>query len=259
MSTVGRLADKVVVITGTGGGQGRAASLAFAREGAKVVGCGRNAENAAATVEMVRAAGGEMISLAPLDLTDEAAAAELIAAAVKEFGGLDILYNNAGEPRFGTPGEMTTEDWMFTLRHELDLVFFVTRAAWPHLIESGNGAIVNVASIAGVIGVRNQPQTAHAATKMGVIGMTRQLAAEGAGHGIRVNCVSPGLIDTPATSAMIGMGDDGPLGEFIAGLPLARAGRAEEVALAALFLASDEASYITGVNLVVDGGSSVLI
>lgn len=256
---MGRLEGKVVVITGTGGGQGRAASLAFAREGARVVGCGRNADNAAETVEMVRAAGGEMISLAPLDLTDEDAATELIAAAVERFGRLDVLYNNAGEPRFGTPGEMPTEDWTFTLRHELDLVFFLTRAAWPHLIESGTAAIVNVASIAGIVGVRNQPQTAHAATKMGVIGMTRQLAAEGARFGIRVNCVSPGLIDTPATAAMIGMGDDGPLGEFIAGLPLQRAGRAEEVALAALFLASDEASYITGVNLVVDGGSSVLM
>jgi meso-butanediol dehydrogenase / (S,S)-butanediol dehydrogenase / diacetyl reductase len=256
---MGRLQDKVVVITGTGGGQGRAASLLFAREGARIVGCGRNADNAAETVEMVQAAGCEMISVAPTDLTEESAADELIAAAVEEFGGVDVLYNNAGEPRFGAPGEMTTEDWMFTLRHELDLVFFATRAAWPHLIESDGAAIVNVASIAGIVGVRNQPQTAHAATKMGVIGMTRQLAAEGAGHGIRVNCVSPGLIDTPATSAMIGMGDDGPLGEFIAGLPLGRAGRAEEVALAALFLASDEASYITGVNLVVDGGSSVLM
>jgi len=256
---MGRLDGKVAVITGTGGGQGRAAALAFAREGAKVVGCGRNAENAQETVRMVTAAGGQMISAAPLDLTDNDAVVDWIAGAAEHFGGIDILYNNAGEPRFGTPGAMSLEDWHFTVSHELDLVFYTCRAAWPHLIASRAASIVNVASIAGIIGVRDQPQTAHAATKMGVIGMTRQLAAEGAPLGIRANVVSPGLIDTPATAHFIAMGADGPLGDFMARLPLGRPGRAEEVVNAALFFASDESSYITGTNLVVDGGSSVLM
>jgi len=256
---MGRLDGKVAVITGTGGGQGRAAALAFAREGATVVGCGRNADNAQATVEAVRAAGGEMISTAPLDLCDNDMVVEWIEYAVSTLGHIDVLYNNAGEPRFGTPGEMPLEDWHFTVRHELDIVFHTCRAAWPHLIAADRASIVNVASIAGIVGVRDQPQTAHAATKMGVIGMTRQLAAEGASLGIRVNVVSPGLIDTPATAHFIAMGDEGPLGDFMDRLPLKRAGRAEEVVNAALFLASDEASYITGVNLVVDGGSSVLM
>jgi meso-butanediol dehydrogenase/(S,S)-butanediol dehydrogenase/diacetyl reductase len=255
---MGRLSGKVAVITGTGGGQGRAAALAFAREGARVVGCGRNAANAQETAELVRAAGGEMLSTV-LDLTDHQAVAAWIDEAAGTFGGIDVLYNNAGEPRFGTPGAMTVEDWRFTVGHELDLVFYACRAAWPHLEARDGASIVNVASIAGIVGVRDQPQTAHAATKMGVIGMTRQMAAEGAPLGIRVNCVSPGLIDTPATSSFIAMGDDGPLADFMQRLPLGRAGRAEEVVNAALFLASDEASYITGVNLVVDGGSSVLM
>jgi NAD(P)-dependent dehydrogenase (short-subunit alcohol dehydrogenase family) len=256
---MGRLEGKVAVITGTGGGQGRAAAIAFAREGATVVGCGRNAANAQETVELVRAAGGQMTNAAPLDLGDSEAVAAWISSVGDEFGRIDVLYNNAGEPRFGPPGEMAIEDWHFTVRNELDLVFYTCRAAWPHLVASEAASIVNVASIAGTVGVRDQPQTAHAATKMGIIGMTRQLAAEGARLGIRVNVISPGLIDTPATAHFIAMGDDGPLGDFMGRLPLGRAGRPEEVVNAALFLASDESSYVTGTNLVVDGGSSVIM
>jgi meso-butanediol dehydrogenase / (S,S)-butanediol dehydrogenase / diacetyl reductase len=200
-----------------------------------------------------------MISTAPLDLCDNDMVVEWVETAVSSLGHIDVLYNNAGEPRFGTPGEMSLEDWHFTMRNELDLVFHTCRAAWSHLVAADRASIVNVASIAGIVGVRDQPQAAHAATKMGVIGLTRQLAAEGASLGIRANVVSPGLIDTPATAHFIGMGDDGPLGDFMDRLPLGRPGRAEEVVNAALFLASDEASYITGVNLVVDGGSSVLM
>jgi NAD(P)-dependent dehydrogenase (short-subunit alcohol dehydrogenase family) len=256
---VGRLDGKVAVITGTGGGQGRAAAIAFAREGARVVGCGRNAENAEETVALVRAEGGEMVSSHPLDLVDSDQVAAWIDDAVARFGGIDILYNNAGEPRFGRPGEMALEDWSFTLRHELDLVYYACRAAWPHLAARAGASIVNVASIAGIVGLRDQPQTAHAATKHGVLGMTRQLAAEGAPLGIRVNAVSPGLIDTPAVTEFIALGADGPLGPFLRTLPLGRPGRPEEVVNAALFLASDESSYVTGTNIVVDGGSSVLM
>jgi NAD(P)-dependent dehydrogenase (short-subunit alcohol dehydrogenase family) len=256
---VGRLDGKVAVITGTSGGQGRAAALAFAREGARVIACARNAQGAQETAAMVRAAGGEIDSTAPLDLCDNDAVVTWIERVAADHGGIDILYNNAGEPRFGSVGEMAIEDWHFTIRHELDLMYFTTRAAWPHLARSRSGAsLVNIASIAGIVGLRDQPQTAHAASKHGVVGMTLQMAAEGAPLGIRANSVSPGLIDTPATTDFIAMGEEGPLGTFMRRLPLGRAGRAEEVVNAALFLASDEASYITGVNLVVDGGSSVL-
>jgi NAD(P)-dependent dehydrogenase (short-subunit alcohol dehydrogenase family) len=255
---MGRLDGKVAVITGSSSGQGAVAAQAFAREGAIIVGCGRSAEKSHATAELVRAAGGEMLSTA-LDLTDHAAVAAWIAQAADRYGHIDILYNNAGEPRFGPPDAMSVEDWRFTISNELDIVFFTTRAAWPHLARSAGASIVNVASIAGMIGVAGLPQSAHAATKHGIVGLTRQLAAEGAPLGIRVNCLSPGLIDTPATSPFIQMGPEGPLGQFMGRLPLGRPGRSEEVVQAALFLASDEASYITGVNLPVDGGSNVLM
>jgi meso-butanediol dehydrogenase/(S,S)-butanediol dehydrogenase/diacetyl reductase len=256
---MGRFDGKVVVITGTSSGQGAIAAQAFAREGATIVGCGRSAEKAQATAELVRADGGEMLSAA-LDLTDPDAVAGWIGDAVDRYGRIDILYNNAGEPRFGPPDVMSVADWRFTISNELDIVFHTTRVAWPHLARGNGGAsIINVASIAGMVGVAGLPQSAHAATKHGIVGLTRQFAAEGAPLGIRANCISPGLIDTPATSPFIQMGADGPLGQFMGRLPLGRPGRSEEVVRAALFLASDDASYITGVNLPVDGGVTVLM
>jgi meso-butanediol dehydrogenase/(S,S)-butanediol dehydrogenase/diacetyl reductase len=256
---MGRLEGKVALITGTSTGQGREAAVAFAREGATVLGCARRAENAEGTLERLAAEGLEMHSTSPLDLCDYEAVADWIGGAVTEFGGIDILYNNAGEPKFGTPGEMPLDDWHYTIHHELDITYHTVRAAWPHLIARGSASIVNVASISGVVGVRTLPQAAHAATKMGIIGLTRQLAAEGAPHGIRANCVTPGLIDTPATREFIAMGDAGPLSTLMSRLPMSRPGRPEEVVGASLFLASDEASYVTGANIVVDGGLSVLL
>ena len=255
---MGRLEGKVAVITGTSSGQGRCAALAFAREGATVIGCGRNEARAAQTLELVTSAGGRMQSSAPLDLGDHGAVKDWLDAVAAEHGRIDVLYNNAGDPRFGPVAEMSVEDWDYTIRNELDMYFYTCRAAWPHLLSSGRASIVNVASIAGTVGVAALPQSAHAATKMGIIGFTRQLAAEGAQHGIRANVVSPGLIDTPATNGFIEMGQGGPLGPFMGKIPLGRPGRPEEVVPAALFLASDEASYITGINLIVDGGSTVL-
>jgi NAD(P)-dependent dehydrogenase (short-subunit alcohol dehydrogenase family) len=173
-------------------------------------------------------------------------------------GGIDILYNNAGEPKFGPIGEMSVEDYLFTVRNEMDQYFYAVTAAWPHLVKSGNAAIVSTGSISGIIGVRTLPQTAHAMTKAGIIGMTHQLAAEGARLGIRANTVSPGLIYTPATSPFVDLGDKGPLATFLDQLPMGRPGRPDEIVNAALFLASDEASYITGQNLVVDGGATTM-
>jgi meso-butanediol dehydrogenase/(S,S)-butanediol dehydrogenase/diacetyl reductase len=255
---MGRLEGKVAVITGTSSGQGRAAAVSFAREGAIVVGCGRDEARARETAELVEAEGGVMDSTAPIDLCDADQVADWLDRVARDHGGIDILYNNAGEPRLGPIEQTSVEDWDFTVRHELDIVFYTCRAAWAHLAARGNASIVNVASIAGTIGVGGLPQSAHAATKMGTIGFTRQLAAEGAPLGIRANTVSPGLIDTPATDQFIAMGPEGPLGKLMSQIPLGRPGRPEEVVPAALFLASDEASYVTGINIVVDGGITVL-
>jgi NAD(P)-dependent dehydrogenase (short-subunit alcohol dehydrogenase family) len=150
------------------------------------------------------------------------------------------------------------EEWDFVLRHELDVVLFPVKHAWKHLKQSGNAAVVLVGSTAGMTGSLTNARVAHTVTKGGVIAMTRQLAAEGAAYGIRVNCVSPGMVATPATRGDL-LAADHPMRHIAAAIPLGRVGRPEEVARCALFLASDEASYVTGANLVVDGGWSAVL
>jgi NAD(P)-dependent dehydrogenase (short-subunit alcohol dehydrogenase family) len=253
---MGRLTGKVALITGIGGGMGRQAAITFAREGAKVVGCDLFADGADETVRMVRAAGGEIENFAPVDLSDAAAAARWVEDAAAVFGGVDILYNNASTPRFGPIDSLSIEDWDFTIDNELNLVFYVTKAAWPHLI-ARRGVVINVGSIAGTRGVEFMAQNAHGTAKAGVINLTQQLAVEGGKHGVRVVCVSPGFTVTPSTAWLVESGPQ-PFKDNIARIPLGRVGQPEDVVNAALFLASDEATWITGINLVVDGGGSVL-
>jgi len=253
----GRLHGKVALITGTGGGQGRAAALLFAAEGAIVVGGDLKSDSSQETVELVRAAGGAITSVHPGDFAERAEVEAWISSAVAERGRIDVLYNNASAPRFRSIADMSVEDWQSTIRNELDLIFHVTQAAWPYLIAAGGGAIVNVASMQGINAIRHAPGGfAHAATKHGVIGLTRELAAEGGPHGIRVNAVSPGLILTPATAPMLEVPRMAEA--FLAHQLVQRLGQPEDIARAALFLASDDASFITGENLVVDGGYTIV-
>jgi NAD(P)-dependent dehydrogenase (short-subunit alcohol dehydrogenase family) len=254
----GRLQGKVALITGTAGGQGRAAALLFAAEGATVVGTDLDAAGAAETVELVRVAGGVMDSTHPLDLGDEDLVRAWVGAAVERHGGIDVLYNNAGATRFSPVAETSYADWSFVLRNELDIVFLATKAAWPHLVARGGGCVLLVGSTAGITGSVTNPRIAHTATKGGVVAMTRQLAAEGAPHGIRANCISPGMIRTPATEGDL-LAADSPMRTIARAIPLGRIGAPEEVVRCALFLASDEASYVTGANLVVDGGWSAVL
>lgn len=251
----GRLEGKVALITGTAGGQGRAAAELFAREGARVAGCDVKVDEAEETVEMVTAAGGEMVSRQPVDLADGEQVDEWISFAVKEFGGFDILYNNASAPKFNHISEMTWDEWSFTIRNELDLIYWACHLAWPHLVERGGGAIVNTASTAGLIGFPTLGDFAHAATKGGVIALTRQLASEGAEVGIRANSISPGFVLSPATAPMM---DDPEFAESMKQIldahMIKRPGQPEDIAYAALYLASDEASWVTGANFVIDGG-----
>src|SRR5712692_676065 len=163
----GRLAGKVAFISGVGRGQGRVAALMFAAEGASVVGCDIDASSATKTGELVDAAGGQMWSFGSVDLGDPPAAAEWIEHGVRAAGGIDVLYNNAGAVRFGRIEEATPADWEFTIRNELDLVFFVTRAAWPHLIKRGGGSIINIASGSALRGAMYAGAAAHAAAKGG--------------------------------------------------------------------------------------------
>ncbi|WP_420124769.1 SDR family NAD(P)-dependent oxidoreductase [Nakamurella sp.] len=257
-SPSGRLAGKVAVITGTGGGQGRAAARLFAAEGATVVGCDLKAAGASETAELVRRDGGRMDSTAPVDLTDEDAVRGWIDETAARHGRIDILYNNAGATRFARIQDQTYQDWLFTLRNELDVVFLATKHAWPHL-QRGGGSVILVGSTAGLTGSLTLMRSAHSATKGGVIAMTRQLAAEGAAFGIRVNCISPGMVLSPATANDIFGDRRHPMYGIRDHIPLGRIGTPEDIARCALFLAGDESSYMTGANLVVDGGWSVVL
>lgn len=242
----------MALISGTGGGQGRAAALRFSAAGAIVAGCDIDTDANSETAESVRAAGGVM-SITERDLGDPESARAWIDGAVADHGRIDILYNNASAARFGSIGDLSIEDWRFTMRNELDLVFFATKFAWAHLQVRG-GVVLNVASTAGWQGSRSNGAIAHSATKGAVIAMTRQMAVEGAPLGIRANSISPGFIVTPGTRAFV---DDPVLkARLTSGIPLGRPGEAEDVVGMAAFLASDEAAFITGADILIDGGTT---
>jgi NAD(P)-dependent dehydrogenase (short-subunit alcohol dehydrogenase family) len=233
---------------------GRATALAFAREGASVVGCDVAVEPAQATVEMVRGAGGEMVSLHPCNLSQPADCDALVDLALSTFGRIDVLFNLAAVAYFNRLEDITDEEWDSARWEEVDLVFFLTRAAWPHLKQTG-GTVVNMASLNASLSFKILPSLAHTTNKAGIIGMTRQLAVEGREHGIRANSISPGLIESNATRAQLE--DPEWAREMLGKTLLGRLGRPEEVANVALFLACNESSYVTGIDIVVDGGMKV--
>lgn len=258
INPTGRLAGKVAMITGIGGGQGRAAALLFAAEGATVVGCDLKVDGAAETADLVRERGGLLHATAPLELTDEAAVQAWVDGTVDRYGRIDILYNNAGATRFARIQDQSYEDWLFTLRNELDVVFLVTKHAWPHLQKRG-GSVILVGSTAGLTGSMTLMRSAHSATKGGVIALTRQLAAEGAPDHIRVNCISPGMVLSPATADDIFGNPNHPMYRIREHIPLGRIGTPDDIVKCALFLAGDDSSFITGANIVIDGGWSVVL
>jgi NAD(P)-dependent dehydrogenase (short-subunit alcohol dehydrogenase family) len=252
----GRLDGRVCLITGAGGAIGNATALTFAREGALVVGCDVAVESAEQTLDAVKAAGGQMVSLQPCILSDPAECKRFVDFAVGEFGRIDVLFNLAGRSHFGLIENMSDEDWDAARREEVDLIFYVTRAAWPHLIAS-SGVVVNMASLNGQLSFKSLASLSHTTNKAAILGMTRQLAMEGSAHGIRVNSISPGLIVSGANRAHLNEGEGGFAREMVERTLLGRLGDPEDVANLALFLASSESSYITGADIVIDGGMKV--
>jgi meso-butanediol dehydrogenase/(S,S)-butanediol dehydrogenase/diacetyl reductase len=255
---MGRLDGKVAVITGTGDGMGRTAALRFAEEGAQVVGCDINEQTAAETLELVRKAGGEMDCLYPLDLSDEKQAHRLMKHAAERHGKIDILYNNAMQMRLGNPQVLTLEDWNFTLTHTLTIGWLATKHAIPRFSE--NASVIFIASGVGVpVGTGLPGNITHlfpyAVAKSGVIRMSVLLATELASRGVRVNCISPGPVGTPVGLNVYGEDPDTPRSRLFRNSSLSeRIGKPEDIVNAALFLASEEASWVTGHNLAVDGG-----
>jgi NAD(P)-dependent dehydrogenase (short-subunit alcohol dehydrogenase family) len=195
-----------------------------------------------------------MVSLQPCQLTKPGDCQALLDFAVRTFGRIDVLFNNAAMAYFNWIEDITDEEWDRDRREEVDLVFFLTRAAWPHL-KASHGVVVNTGLLNGLMSFKTLGSLAHTTAKAGVIAMTRQLAMEGREYGIRANSISPGLIETNQTQEQLK--DPAWAAAMLGKTLLGRLGRPEEVANVALFLASEESSYVTGVDIVVDGGMKV--
>ena|SRR5271154_6744619 len=248
-----RLSGKVAFITGGGTGIGKACAIAFAREGAKLAIAGRRPEPLAAVVKEIGAGGGEAIAL-PCDVTDRAAVEDALAKTEKRFGGLDIVVNNAGAVVVATAETTSDEDWNRVLATSLTGTFFVSRAALPALRRAGGGVIVNIGSILGI--VARKDRAAYCAAKAGVGGLTRAMALDHAGDKIRVNCICPTIVETDLGMHAMAKNPDARAEreKRIAEIPIGRMGTPEDVAMMAVYLASDEASWVTGASFPLDGG-----
>ena len=251
----GRLEGKVAIVTGSGAGIGQGCALMFARQGARVVGCDIDGAAAEATAEMARKENLDFCSVHPCDLTDPAEVERLVAFVDDRHGGLDILVNAGAWAAFSSIEDMDYEsEWRKTLTSELDAVFLVCKAAWPHFKARGGGSIINFASLNAWSALAGNMAVAHCAGKGGVLAMTRQLAMEGAPYNIRANTISPGIVMTAATKPRL---DDEPgfKETALSWTLLRRLGQPEDIAWCAVYLASDESRWVTAADFLIDGGA----
>jgi NAD(P)-dependent dehydrogenase (short-subunit alcohol dehydrogenase family) len=250
---MGRLQDRVAIITGGAGAIGRATGLRLAGEGARIVVADLNPDAAEAVAGEIRAAGSPALGV-QVDVADEASTQRLVAHALEAFGRIDILHNNAGVLLPGSVTEVSVAAWTRTLAVNVTGAFLCSRAVLPTMIAAGRGTIVHTSSVSGLVGEAGI--AAYAASKGALVMLARQMAIDYARQGIRVNALCPGWIDTPFNDPAIERaGGRAALEPFIdVFVPMGRQGLPEEVADAVAFLVSDDARYMTGAALVVDGG-----
>lgn len=250
-----RLLGKMAFITGGGTGIGRACALLFAREGAKVAVAGRRREPLDKVAQEIIAEGHDALA-AECDVTRKASVDAAVRAAAERFGGLSVIVNNAGTVHVGTAEETSEEDWNRVITGNLTGAFLVSRATVPLLRQAGGGSIVNIGSYLGLVGIKQR--VAYCAAKGGVTLLTKAMALDHAAEKIRVNCICPALVETEmALGAIRRMPDPAAYRKLRESqIPMGRAGRPEEVAELAVFLASDESAWMTGNAIAIDGGST---
>lgn len=248
-----RLLEKVAFITGAGSGIGKATAIRFAEEGGKVVCADINKEAADSTVELIQKNGGSAISCF-IDVTNMKSIKSAVNLSIEKMGRIDVLINNAGITITGSVEGLEEDQWNREMDINAKSIYLMSKAFWPHFKKQKGGAILNTASIAGQIGIAND--AAYCASKSAVIGLTKCMAVDGAPENIRVNCICPGFIDTPMIEGFFNDQDDPRSARDFATKihPLGRLGNPIDIANGFIYLSSDDASWVTGTALTIDGG-----